>query len=82
MGWWELVGMLFEAKPNGIGWAVLGFGAAIWMRARVFRQVKAEKDAQLEEQQKVLDLQLQNFELLIKQLELRRLNGHALDGEG
>ncbi len=77
----DLLRMLFETGASGSGWAVLGLCAAAVMRWYTFRQMKAERDQQLLEQAKALDLQLKSFELFMKQHELKRLNGRA-DGGG
>ncbi len=81
MQWWvEFATTAFEAKPNGMGWAALGFAAAWAMRWYTFRQLKAERDHQLADRKKELELQLQSFELELKQQQMRRLNGHAGGG--
>jgi len=78
--WWlDLAKTLFETGASGSGWAVLGLCAASAMRWYTLRELKAARDQQLLEQEKALDLQLKTFELLMKQRELRRANGHVDD---
>jgi hypothetical protein len=78
----EFLKTLFETGASGLGWAVLGLCAASVMRWYTFKQMKAERDQQILETEKALDLQLKSFELLMRKHELKRLNGRARDGEG
>lgn len=76
----ELLKTLFATGAAGSGWAVLGLCAASAMRWYTFRQMRAERNQQIHEMDRALDLQLKSFEVFMKQREMRRLNGHGGDG--